>query len=246
MIVDDLEEIGIGELTAFARTREQTTVTATAPATPLEDGSVVNDHIINNPVQLTIEGVVSEIYVKPRAEIQAFRRGAAEIGNITKYLPPRTATQISKIKGLLLSVDNYYQKALTAIRDGKQTLNFLTGGAKPPSVIDDFVATLDVYHDEKIPLKIQTPDQVYENMVITSRVTTRDNTVDSLSFKITALQLRFAVVIFDDVSKYFKNPAPGATGNQVKGSNNKGLNDAPDVTKSLLQHGSDFIKGFLK
>lgn len=242
--VDDREEIGIGGFTAFARVREQETITASAPSTPLEDGSLAHDHIIINPLQLNIEGRVADIHVKPRAEVTLFRRGLAEIGNISKYLPARTRSQINRAAALVVTVDNYAQKLKAVIADGRQAFEFF--GSKDPEQNnrEKFLEMLNEHYDDKELIQIETRSQVYERMVITSRVISRDNTTDdSLDFKITAQQLRFAEVIYTDIQKHFKSPAPGDAGDQTKGQESKGLNDAPEVETSLATSLKETISG---
>lgn len=234
--VDDKEEIGIGGFTALARVREQVTKTANAPATPLEDGSFAHDHIINNPIQLNIEGRVSDILIKPDAETTVFRRNLAEIGNITKYFPPMTQAQINKIAALVITFDSYRKKIEAVIRDGRQAYEFFgskdTGGGNHR---DRFIEMLDGYYNSKALMRIETGGKVYENMVITSRVTTKDNRAeDSIDYKIIAQELRFADVIYTDIQKYFPAPAPGSVGDQVGNRESKGLNDAPEAETSLL------------
>jgi hypothetical protein len=241
--VDDNQDIGIGGFTALARVREQETKTANAPTIPLEDGSFANDHIILNPIQLSIEGRVSSVHLKPRADISVFKRLAAEVGNITKYAPSRTQTQISRVAGLIISVNDSYNRINTAIKDGRQAFEFFGSKDSETSLIEKFLEMLDGYYESRTVMQIEIRSKIYENMVITSRVITRDNTTDdAIDFKITAQQLRFAEVIYSDVQKYFKEPAPGAAGDQVKGQESNGLNDSPEAETSLLGWGVSKFK----
>lgn len=228
--VDDREEIGIGGFTAIAYVRQLETITANIPATPLEDGSLAHDHIILNPVQLDIEGRVSDIFLKPNAFVTAFKRNFAAIGNITKYLPARTQTQINRVSELVLTVDNYTKKIDAVISDGRQALEFFGSKDSAQSLKDKFLEMLDGYYNSRTLMRIEIRGKVYENMFITSRVITRDNTaIDNVNFRINAQELRFAEVIYQEVQQNYSNPSSGAVSEQVKGQENKGLNDAPGV-----------------
>jgi len=72
----DGEEVGIGGFTAFAQISEKFSRSAKVPTTFLEDGSHVNDHIIREPLTVSIEGNVSDVYAQPSAPVAAFPRGA--------------------------------------------------------------------------------------------------------------------------------------------------------------------------
>ena len=245
--VDDKEEIGIGGFTALARVRQQETTTANVPVTPLEDGSLAHDHIVINPVQLNIEGRVSDIFIRPENISNTFRRSLTEIGNIDKYLPARTQGQINAVAGLLIDVDNYRRRINAVVEDGRQAYEFFGSKDEGSSFREQFLEMLKSYHESKSPMRIETPTQVYENMVITTRVISRDNTADDvIDFKITASQLRFAEVTYTDSQKYFKKPSTGAAGDKTKGQTSKGLNDSPEVPTSLATSIKNKVSGLFQ
>lgn len=245
--VDDLEKVGIAGLTALVRIKQQETTTASAPSTPLEDGSLANDHIILNPVQINIEGRVTDIILRPQAESVAFRRGIAEIGNITKYAPTRTQTQANKVLGMIVDIDGYRAKLKALSENSQQAFDYFTGGNDTTvSNINQFLDKLEKLHLSKTPMVIETPTKVYKNMVIVSRVISRDNTTDkAIDFKITAQQLRFAKVIYTDSRKYFKAPATGSVSDKTKDKVNNGLNDLPEVETSFATSTKNAISGLL-
>lgn len=235
MKIDDKQEIGIGGFTVLARVRNVITKTADAPDVPLEDGSIANDHVIINPVILEIEGRVSDIFIRPDVQATIFRRGLSEIGNITKYIPAQTQTQISKIVDIATDVNNVFKGISAVINDGVQLADFV--GDKSPggqSNQEKFIETLETYYNGSNLMRIEMPDTIYENMILTSRVIIYDNQKGTaIDFKLTAKQLRFADVIFTDVSEFFKSPAPGGVSNQTAGQESNGLNDAPEVETSF-------------
>lgn len=233
--VDDKQEIGIGGFTALARVRNVVTKNVDAPDTPLEDGSMANDHVIKKPIIIEIEGKVADIFIKPAAEANIFRRALAEIGNISKYVPEQTATQLSKAVAIALDANNVSKGVQAAIKDGEQLIEFFGDKTEDRSNQERFLQTLDVYYENSGLMRIEMPDRIYDNMIITARPITYDNQQGTaIAFKITAKQLRFADVIFSDVSEFFANPAPGAVGDQVSGQESNGLNDAPAAPTSLI------------
>ena len=232
--VDDKQEIGIGGFTALARVRNVITKSVDAPDTPLEDGSMANDHVIKKPIILEIEGKVADIFIKPAAEANIFRRTLAEIGNITKYAPEQTATQASKAAAVALDANNVLKGIQAAIKDGEQLIEFFGDKTAERSNQELFLLALDTYYENDSLMRIEMPDRIYDNMIITARPITYDNQSGAIAFKITAKQLRFADVIFSDASEFFANPAPGSVGDQVAGQESNGLNDAPDAPTSLI------------
>jgi len=243
-----MDTVGIGGFLLSALVREQTTKVATIPQIPLEDGSFANDHIILSPVSINIEGRVSDILLKPDPALIDIRRNLAEIGNITVYLPSRTQTQINRITNLQFTTARYITKIKSAIAAGRQAWEFFGNkdSATSNDVRSQFVEMLDYYYDNKTLMRIETQRKTYENMFITSRVITTDNTADDfVDFQITAQQLRFAEVIFSEIQKHFPKPASGSASDQVSGSKSKGRNDAPITTPekktSLL---GNILRGF--
>jgi len=90
----DKEEIGIGGFTALVRVNESTSLTSQAPTIYLEDGSFAQDHIILDPMVLTIDGDVSEIHIKQSAFSEEQSRINANVGVIAQYLPSKTQMQV--------------------------------------------------------------------------------------------------------------------------------------------------------
>ena len=175
-----------------------------------------------------------DIFIRPSVEATIFRRSLAEIGNITKYFPEQTQTQLSKAAALILDANNIKKGIEAIINDGKQLIEFFGDKTEERGNQELFTQALDIYYENSTVMRIEMPDRIYENMVITSRVITydaqRENAID---FKLSAKQLRFADVIFTDVSEFFRNPAPGDVSDQTSGQESNGLNDAPEASTSL-------------
>lgn len=243
--VDDKQEIGIGGFSALARVRNVITKNVEAPDTPLEDGSMANDHVIKKPIIIEIEGKVADVFIRPAAETTVFRRALAEIGNINKYLPEESATQASKAAAIALDANNALKGIQAAIKDGRQLIDFFGDKTEERSNQELFLLALDSYYENSSVMRIEMPDRIYDNMIITSRPITYDNQNGSaIAFKITAKQLTFSDVIFSDVSEFFANPASGNVGDQTSGQESNGLNDAPET--SLAASGVRFIGSFLQ
>ena len=63
---DEKQTVGIGGFNLDVRFDSSINFTTVAPENYVEDGSVINDHIINDPITLSISGEVADIHLKPK------------------------------------------------------------------------------------------------------------------------------------------------------------------------------------
>lgn len=242
---DEQEEVGIGGFITSARVREVTRKSRDVPTTFLEDGSHINDHIIRNPLTLSIEGSVSNVFRRPSPAVAAFQRSQAQVGNITQYAPSRTQAQISQVSGLAADLTGAIDQVDAVIASGRQAAGFLGfTGDEGKTNIEKFIDFIDSVHASDTLIKIDMPFRTHDNMAVTSVEYERDNTSDSLKFTIEAQQFRFADTIFVKAG-----PAPNpsaATNGQTDGQSDKGAQEGEDVPESLASQIKGFVGGFLQ
>jgi hypothetical protein len=227
----DLVSVGIGSYVSDVRVKESARFESSAPVTFLENGSFVNDHIINRPIVLQIEGEVSDIQERPTITQDLFKRFNQEVGNISRYLPPNTTSQINKIQSIASSVGDVIMKA-----DDVENLYGLFGDkSSAKKNTKKFIDFLKNVRAAKIPIVIQMPYRKYANMVITSITINNDNQFEPLAYSLTAQQIRFAQIEFSAVENYKKNPS-GGTGGQTDGAKNKGTNKPKEPGTSIASH----------
>ena len=227
------ERIGIAGFTLFAKVEEKTTHTATAPATPVEDGSFVNDHIILNPVRLNIQGNVSTVYVEPNPVIRDLKRTQQNVGVVTQYAPERTASQVQGVNSLINDLADSIRKADAIIDTGEQVVKFF-GNQDPSGKTnqDLFIDAMDSLYYGKQLFSVDTEYRRFNNMVMTSMEVTRDNRSEAVTFSIQIEQFRFASVAFAELASA-PNPAVGLNG-QTDPESAKGAQEGEPVDKSLL------------
>jgi len=237
---DAQDPVGINGFYTYAKVRESETKTRDVPTTFLEDGSHVNDHIIRNPITLTIAGNVSNQFVIPSPAVRAVRDIETQVGDITQYLPGRTQTQISKVSGILTDVQGAIDKVDSIVESGQRAANFLgITNDTTKSNIQRFQDMMDGLYQSELPIKIDCLDKTYANMCITSIETQRNSQTDSLEFTIEAQELRFAQTVFVAVTAA-ENPA-GATGGQTQGEVDKGAQEGEDAPESMLSKALGFF-----
>jgi len=231
-IFGDLNTIGIGGYSLDVRISENTTFTSDVPDSFIEDGGTVNDHIINRPNQISIDGEVSNIHIKKESiaqKVDDFIDKANDIKNIL-YSTQKTDTMLQKAKK--------YSSRLSSVVDTVQSgdiFNLLNSKSSTPQ--NDFFNFIENLHNTKTLISIETPLKTYENMRITSISITRNNETDeALKYKLTAKEVRFADTLLVDKNKYFKKPTKSVE-NKVKKSSNKGVvngtnKDSSETVKS--------------
>lgn len=233
--ISPIREVGIGAYTVMVRVREQYNLSAESPDIPVEDGSIVHDHIILNPLTISIEGDVSDVHLRAQPSIRTFTRLQAEIGNLTTlYLPLRTQSQLSRVSGVVNDVANAFRKIDNRMRVGEQALNFFGNrDQSSKSLQQQFLDAMESLLDGRQLISIDMPYRQITDMVITSFTSVTDNVTSSMSFTLEAKKLR--MVKTQSATIAAKNPSPG-TGGQTAPQVSKGPQTGTPSNKSLLGH----------
>ncbi len=236
-----LDPVSIAGFTALVRVSERISRTTEVPVVYLEDGSPIQDHIIKNPVILTIEGDVSNVFVQGDPLLERVENVNKTISVIDQYLPARTQTQLTKINAIANDINDAVNKIDQAIEDGGSVLNAI--GARNDAVKNNQKEFLDAINsaiDNNQLLKINMPFKGYDSMVITSFDVEYDNEGDSTGFTIELTQIRFAEDI-EEIIGIVINPSRDAE-NVVSSPKEKGLQNPKDT--ELSSFGSDLLGDF--
>ena len=225
------QEIGIGGFTAMVRIRDSYKLTAEVPATPVEDGSFVNDHIILKPLTISIEGHVSDVHLRASPAIRQFQRVQAEVGNLTsQYSIGRTESQLSEASALANDAADAIRQADALLDAGDQALDFFGNrDTESKGLQEQFLDAMEALHFGQQVIAIDMPFRRHESMVITAFQKNTDNVTNETTFTIEAQQLQFADLQFVEV----KVPAAGLNG-QTDAETNKGAQEGEPVESSLL------------
>ena len=203
------------------------------PTTFLEDGTQLSDHIIRNPLVITIEGEISNVYRRPSPALARVRETEAVVGAAGLYLPGRTQSQVSRIAGITGDLQGLVDRADQAIRTTQNVSEFLGfTGSEGKTNIERFIDFIEGAYYSDVLIKIDAPFRTYRNMAITSIDYSRDSTTDSMPFTIEAQEVRVAETIFI-ANSAANNPAP-ATNGQHDGESDKGVQEGEEVPQSFL------------
>lgn len=225
-------EIGIGGFTALASVKESYKLSSSIPKTALEDGSTANDHIILDPILISISGDVSDVHIRGSNAVRKFESVQSEVSDIaSQYVPNRTASQLSKV----VSIANDAADAVRAIDNlldqGEQAIDlFGNKDTESKGIQQRFMDSMDALHAGKQLISIDMPFRRLDNMRITSFVADTDNETDSISFSIEAEQFIFAELEFVNVAAI--KPSPNLNG-QLSSESDKGLQEGVKQSESL-------------
>lgn len=213
----EVVEVGIGGFTLFASVSRETNFSSQAPTTYLEDGSFVNDHIINEPVTINIEGVVSDVTVK-QPQLNSFVDNlTGTLGSIGIYTGGRTSSQIGKVVAVIDQARSYIRRIDNLINQGKKILDFFGNKDPEKSIRERFIDEMIAIRESKQPISIDMPYRTLDNMIITSLVITENNTDKALTFRMTAQEIRLAQTILVEAIQI--KPASGVKSQTGKQSN---------------------------
>lgn len=202
-----LEEVGIGGFTFFARVNDSTTYTTQAPTSVVEDGSYIGDHLINEPIKLSISGDVADIYIAAQAPSKSDSR-LPTVGGTDSFRPGRTPSQ-EQIVARIVDTAADRRRDINEQMNGGAKVNTLTGnGSNGKSYREQFIDFIESIHYGKQLVEISMPFRKHDNMAITGVTVTRDNQRNALTFSLTAQKFRIAKTLFADVSQFYRKPAP--------------------------------------
>jgi len=246
-----------GRFTLDARIDEKLSQASTVTKFYLEDGSNAGDHIIVDPVMLSITGEVGKVTYQQSYLMQGYLKARSQLGSIGIYLPNRTLSQISKIGKTVNQATNGLRKAEDVINKigslgayGEDDLglkglkqytdiNSLLGGKKTKNLESDFLAFVKDYVTNRKTLKVDTAKfGRLENMVITNYSLSTNNVDDSTSYTIDLQELRTVKSVSTPVKAISKNTS-GDASLQTKDKTDKGV--VQGTKKSLFTKITDLF-----
>ena len=107
-------------------------------------------------------------------------------------------------------------------------------GSEGKSNIEKFIDAMEGVMNSDTLIEIKSATKNYRNMAITSLDYDRDNTTNSLNFRIEAQQFRFAETAFSEI-KAAKKPATSNNGQQDEPAD-KGPQDGEQVESFLSEN----------
>lgn len=225
------EEVGIGGYRLFARVSDSVSYKNTVPTDTLEDGSNASDDIINEPITISIEGVVGDLLVEPLQSPAVISKDFSSVGEITALLPSKSQQQIQRISQIDDQIRDVQLQAERAERVGGKAYEFFNNSANTAKGQQEkFIDYIEAVNFSRNPIEVSVNFRNYQNMAITSLDIRRDNQVGDTSFSITFQQVEFTTLVYTAVS----SPAASLLGKVSDAANKGGQNPEVNETRSLL------------
>lgn len=236
-------QVGIAGYSMYAAVNETVNYKASAPTSVVEDGSFLNDHIINDPETISIEGVVGDVFRRDATIFNRVTPLSNTLGLITSFLPRFTSFQQQVVSTMQNSVSTAIG-SINSILQAGNPLNAIVGNLDSTSktLQEQFIDAIDnIYYGKQI-IPIDVAGRRYDSMVITAATFTKSNVDTSISFKIEAQRFRIAQTSFVEVEKVAradKNPS-SALGGQTGDAKQMGTQAGAKRDQSFLSKYNPF------
>lgn len=209
----------------------------------LEDGSSASDHVIVEPLTLSITGEVSNVTFQKNLLLETYRQAREQLGNIGIYTPNRTLSMISKVDKILNTTTNAIRK-VEDIKDKLQKIgaygqdNLGLKGLKEfigdkKNLETEFIRFVEGYSTKRKTMQVETKKYgTLENMIITNYSISTNNEDEAMSYTIDLQELRTVKTLITPIKEIAKNATGTQAGVQTQDAEDKGV--VQGVQKSLL------------
>lgn len=227
-------EIGIGGFRLFAKVNESTNYSNVVPIDVLEDGTNSTDDIINNPIVVSINGVVGDLFVEPTNFPELISKDYSLVGEVTALLPSKSMQQLQRISQINTQLREASLLADRAKRIGGNVKEFFNNSASTAkSAQDKFVEFMEVIYYSGQPIKLSTNRRDYDNMALSDLTIDENNEDGEVKFSVRFTQINFLELVFVEVRKKYSSPS-GAVSGKTSGVASKGGQTPESNTETSL------------
>ncbi|WP_157351265.1 phage baseplate protein [Aliarcobacter butzleri] len=218
---EETQTIGIAGYKLDVRLKENPTYTTDIPDNYVEDGSYVNDHFVDKPLIVTLEGEVADLhYQEINTNSLIDNLLTDKYARITENLYPNYRSNQTLQRMNKLMDDVRYSEVTELANKTGNLYNIFEGGRDKETL--NFMEFIERLQNAKMPVKIETASKTYENMGLISFAPVRDQVTNTaIGYQATFKQVRFAKTILVEVQKMTKNPAKSVK-NKVAPKSDKG------------------------
>ena len=161
----------------------------------VEDNTVIQDHIALKPVRVVMKGLIGELRAGPAiGGLSGVLNGLqSSFATVNAYIGGKTPSALVKASKAISQAQNISNQISSAVSKGESLYSFLKDGAQSNSRQAGAYKYLRGLTVNRVPFTIQTPHQIYKNMVIESlRALQPEDTKFLSEFVVTLKELRFA------------------------------------------------------
>lgn len=158
----------------------------------LENNTVINDHIANQPLTITLRGLKGELYYVPNTQTKDYL-----LDKINNSKAGAIFNKLSNIPALYPPIDNYTQAAVniqqyvdaSISRYVKLVTKFFNNNYE--SEIRAIYQRFNQMRELKAPFEVETPYATFKNMYIQSLVLRQGNQLHVSDVEVTFKQVNF-------------------------------------------------------
>lgn len=228
-------EIGIGGYRLFAKVDESTKYSSVVPIEVLEDGSNSADDILNNPISVSINGVVGDLIVEEQQNPQLIGKDFSSVGEITALLPAKSQQQIQRVSQIDSQLRGAQLQAQRAQRLAGNAFAFFNNSASnAKSQQEKFIEYMESIHFSRLPISLSTKYRDYENMALSDLTITSDNNTNEIKFTASFVQVNYLTLVYVEISENYKSPSDAVSGKTSDEASKGGQNPEENTERSLL------------
>lgn len=227
-------EVGIGGFRFFAKVSEATNYSNVVPVDVLEDGTNSTDDIINNPIGVSIEGVVGDTFISTPQASTVIGKDFSLVGEVSEFLPEKSQQQLQRISQIDDQVNDAILIAERAERIGNNVYEFFAGAPGGKTQKEQFVEYMESIYFGRQPINISTEYRDYSNMAMEDLVISSNNQDGEIKFSVKFLQINYLPLIYTEVSNNYSSPSQSMSGKVSSNANKGGQNPEVNQEKSLL------------
>lgn len=228
-------EIGIGGYRIFAKTDESTNYSNIVPVDVLEDGSNSTDDILNNPIQISISGVIGDLFIEPANYPELISRDFSAVGEVVSLLPAKSQQQVQRISQIDSQLRSATLLAQRAERIGNQAYEFFNNSASnAKSQQDKFIEYMESVYYSRKAVSLSTSFRDYKNMALSDLTISKNNQDGEIKFSAEFIQINYLSLIYVPIAVKYSSPSSSIAGKVSDAANKGGQNPEVNTEKSLL------------
>ena len=160
----------------------------------MEDNSVVNDHIVRKPIEVTLTGLIGElVYKKPEGIVADISMVSGTLSIVDTYLGDYSPQALQKANLLLGQIQKNANMLSQLGQKAQNMVKAFSGDGQYKTMQQVAYNELKALYDNDKLLTLQTPHAYYENMKIKDLSFTQDEDSESYSdISVTLKEIRFA------------------------------------------------------
>ena len=228
-------EIGIGGFKLFAKIRDTTNYKNIVPVDFLEDGTNATDDIINEPITVSIDGVVGDAFVGEVNYPEIATKDYSAVGEISALLPSFSSAQSQAISQINTQLREATLLAKRVERIGGNVIELFDNSASTSkSDQDKFVEFMEAVYYSGQPIQVSTNRRDYDNMALSDLSIEENNETGSVEFTAKFSQINYLQLVYAEVSNAYAAPSKALAGKTSSVSNQGGQTPEANAETSLL------------